>query len=126
MAKGEPKYRASLTESNIDKILSLCKLEAPMSNESMYLIGYLAPIKTKIINAGITAAYTTAPKASVEESLGMAAIETRSKEAIWKDCYYKWKEDPTSCSLEEINGANEHRYLEDMMTPEEETEWENK
>jgi hypothetical protein len=117
----QTKYRPSLPAAAIKHILALAKAENPMSAESMQVISILAPFEAKIANNCITPAYTTIAKPSVEESLGMIeTTETRSKEAIYADSYYKWKENPTSCSLLEIEQAQEHRYLNDMMTPEEE------
>ena len=116
------KYRASLSGPQVTKILSLAKSENPMSAESMQLIGYLAGIEAKIANSGLTPAYTTTgAKVSVEETLGMVeATDTRSKEAIYADSYNQWKENPTNCSLQIIQQEQEHRYLNDMMTSDEE------
>jgi hypothetical protein len=121
----QTKYRPSLPAKAIQHILALAKAEDPMSVESMQVIAILAPFEAKIANNCITPAYQTKGKPSVEESLGMIEnTETRSKEAIYADSYYKWKEDPTNCSLLEIEQAQEHRYLNDMMDPTEERVYE--
>lgn len=134
------KYRPVLTSAHILHILALAKREYPhMSSASMNLIGVLAPFQAKIENAGIAAAYTTTPRVAINslESLGVTPAITHtwatstaidscgSKEQYWLHCYTKVQEAGTvACTLEEIQAANEHRYLNDMMTPEEEEQYE--
>lgn len=43
-----------------------------------------------------------------------------SKEDYWYSCYLLYSEDPASCSLSQIQAAQEHRFIADLMTPEEE------
>lgn len=124
-----PKYRPTLTAVQIDKILWLAKTETPiLSKESMSLISTLAPFQAKIENSGIAPAYTAAnkPSATSMEGLGAAPLEagSMSKEDYWDLCFTKFTLDPTVCSLVEIQAAQEHRYLNDLMTPEEEAKHE--
>lgn len=130
----QPKYRPSMTAAQIAKIVSLCKLESPMSLESMTLIGTLAPFEAKIANAGILPSYTTKPKPSLMESLTGEVASTDSyilhgvpydsKEDYWGACYALYAEDPNSLSLVEIKAAKEHMYIRELMSPEEITEFE--
>lgn len=129
------KYRPVLTSAQILHILCLAKSEQPhISLESMGLIAVLAPFQAKIENAGVVAAYTTVPekpKANSLEALGSFSREksdtaTRgNKELYWKQCYEKVTEHgPAQCSLQEIEAANEHRYINDLMSPQEEEQYE--
>lgn len=121
------RYRPVLTSSQIQKILTLAKCEQPLSNEGLSLISTLAPFYAKIENSGIQAAYSISPiKAKVGslESLGepishIADADTLTKENYWILCYAKYEDDPALCSLQEIEGAQEHRYLNGLMSDEE-------
>ena len=126
------KYRPVLTASQINKILELAKCEQPMSDTSFTIVSTLAPFKAKIENAGIVPAYTEKDKKPgmyTLEGLGEPTIEVFTgklpesapftKEELWEQCYLKWVDNPTSCSLAEIEGANEHRYLHNLMSPKE-------
>ena len=145
------KYRPVLTAEQITHILHLAKTESPISNASISVISVLAPFEAKILNAGIKPAYTEAPKKDILESLGgrtpaqkMAdppritsyptdsassasspvSTEHLTKEQRWEAAYNKWSTNPSSCSLQEIKDAQEHRYLNDLMSPEEMVEFE--
>ncbi len=136
----QTKYRPVLTAAQITKILALAKLEQPISAESFSLISTLSPFAAKIANGGIQAAYVTVPpkaKATSLEGLGadlakftdLVNLSSKcepgiDKEAYWYDCYRKYNSDPVSCSLEEIQAAKEHMYLNDLMSEEEIAEFE--
>ena len=119
-----PKYRPVLTAADIGHILYLAKMEAPISSASVRILGILAPFQAKIENAGIKPAYVEKPyKAKVNslESLGFSkpAIVDMPKEVYWEASYNKYKGSHSNCSLEEIRAAQEHMYLNDLMSPEE-------
>ena len=122
------KYRPVLSACMIDHIVSLAKTESPISSESITLLGILAPFQAKIQNEGITPAYVTVPTKSLEESLGLEVPVTHplgmAKEAYWESCYNSYKLNPASCSLQEIQAAREHMYLEGLMSEEEVVEFE--
>lgn len=135
------KYRPVLTAAQIVHILALAKLESPLSDLSISVISTLAPFQAKIENSGILPAYTAVPpKPSTLESLGGSMLgrsingmdaslvlldeiglrkTDKSKEEYWARCYAKYCLEPTICSLEEIQAATEHKYLNDLMSPEE-------
>ncbi len=122
----EKKYRPVLTGGIIEHILSLCKRESPISSESFHLISILSAFQAKIQNDGVQEAYSSSPpKESMEVSLGMnleLGIPTpnrASKEEYWSMCHTKYSLAPETCTLEEIQGAQEHSYLEGLMSPEE-------
>jgi len=120
------KFRPVLTALQIEFLLGLVKVQSPLTKEAISCISTLAPFQAKIANAAITAAYTTAPRvlANSLESLGgtdESAISARvasafSKEQLWEFCYNKFVANPQGCSLEEITNAQEHAYLNDLMT----------
>lgn len=124
------KYRPVLSATAIAHIIALAKSEHPLSSRSIEVIATLSPFLAKIENAGVAPAYTQAPpKPSLEESLGMVETATvqlfgESKEKYWHSCYNKYKINPVSCSLVEIEAAREHMYLHDLMSPEEIEEFE--
>jgi hypothetical protein len=141
------KYRPVLSALQIDKILTLCKAEVPMEDITITLIANLSIFKAKIDNAAITPAYKVQPQltsSDVLESLGGSALansleslpampsvsiistDTVTKEEYWLQCYNKYIQSPTYCSLEEIAASNEHKYLHNLMTPEEVTIFESR
>jgi hypothetical protein len=125
------KYRPVLTASQIQQILFLAKSRgSEMNSLDVSLIATLSPFQAKIQNAGIAAAYTikeAKPKANslealgaFEDSLGMAAASVGiDKLTYWSDCYSKFIKYPTECTLDVIEAAREHMYLNDLMNEEE-------
>lgn len=128
--KSKLRYRPVLSPEAILHILHLAKSEQPISPDSMAVIATLAPFQAKIENSGITPAYTTKPKEDLLSSLGGAAITSPADGAdkleYYAACFAKYEVNPTGCSLQEIAGATEHRYLNDLMSPEEEAVFESK
>lgn len=128
----ETKYRPSLSVTSITKIIALAMSEAPnISPEARQVLATLAPFKAKIDAQGITPAYTTTPKADLLTELGGISASTNlpvdttlDKEDYWEECYVKFCQRPTECSLAEVDAANEYRYLNDIMTEEEEAAFE--
>ena len=130
------KYRPVLTAVQIAHILVLAKTETPLSHASISVITTLAPFLAKIENAGIQAAYTEAPdKPSVADSLGFTLPLTEaeldptanatSKEEYWEQCYIAYIKNPAYLSLDQIQAAKEHMYLNDLMTAEEAKDFES-
>lgn len=127
------KYRPSMTSYQITKILELAKLESEgISPISMSIIATLAPFQAKIENAGIQASYTPVPaKPSTTslEALGAASAavdQVVDKEEYWALCYERLQQyGATELSLVELQAVAEHRYLNDLMTTEEESEHES-
>lgn len=122
-------YRTTLTPEMVTKVLNLAKLESPLSTASATLIAKFAPLQAKIDNAGIVPAYTTTGRESVLSSLGgltqkdttsaLYTLDSKSylsKEEYWEACYDLYKVHPEQCTLGQITGAEEHAYLNDLMT----------
>ncbi len=93
------------------------------------LIGKINTLRSKIANDAINPAYIVSkhsdPAIATLESLGapeeqiatLSGIET--KEAYWERCYYKYRSDPSSCTIPELDAALEYRYLHDLMSGDE-------
>jgi hypothetical protein len=131
----QQKFRPVLTAVQINKILELAKLEQPLSLDAISLIATLSPFQAKILNQGITPAYTLAPaKAKVNslESLGGTynasnphhIDDSMSKKTYWEMCYIEYTSAPASCTLDQIQAAREHMYLNDLMSADEMVEFE--
>lgn len=116
---GSKKYRPVLPAHLIEHILALAKSENPISASSIEVVGILAPFQAKIQNDSLTPAYTTEPKQSLEEKLGMSTPHYDDKVDYWAACYNKYVATPAECSLAEIQAAQEHMYLNNLMSDEE-------
>lgn len=115
------KYRPSLRAELIDHALALAKKEQPISDLSIDLIGALAPFSAKIANGSILPASVVSPKESIEESLGLVDVtlynnDMITKEDYWNRCYELYVDSPELCTLQEIKAAQEHMYLNDLMS----------
>jgi len=117
------KHRPVLTAAQISHIVLLCKLEDPLSETSMSIISYLAPFLSKIENSGNVAAYEMIGRKPAHNSLeglgiptGENLLDGMSKEEIWAKSYAKYELDRVSCTLQELQDAREHMYLNDLMT----------
>ncbi len=116
------KYRPCLTGDQISHILALCKKD--LSQQSLLVISVLAPFQAKIDFSGVAPAYSANARRSLEDSLGMnntgdssTPIERR------KIAYEKWCQNPDSCSMDELERANTYRRDNNLMTPEEEAQF---
>jgi len=130
------KYRPSLSYLQIQTIVNLAK-SSELDREAISIITTLAPFLSKIENETISASYTSSFKGAKDanislESLGESSISSEddlhihsiSKEAYWEQCYTKYSTNPNSCTLSEIKCSQEWRYLNDLMTQEEEVQHE--
>lgn len=127
----QAKYRPSLTLESLRKIRSLAINEEPMSVESATIIGVIAPFLAKAENGAMAPAFVTKPVQSLEDKLGLALSTNHdtqvSKEEYWKQCWMKLEDKgKDALTLEELEAADEHRYLNDLMDEVEEAEFEKK
>ena len=136
-------YRITITGALIAKIVSLAKTESPLTQESIDVLTKLAPFQAKIEAQSIVPAYISEPKPSVLESLGglgglggsgglvgsggisTIPVESVPKEIYWSQCHDKYLSSPEDCSLAELQGAREYRYLNDLMSPSEVADFES-
>lgn len=127
------RYRPSLTVSEIEHAILLAKSNP--SDASYSLLSRLVPFLAKITVGSISAAYDPATGSAgsasqsltLEQQLGIPTLSVAgvaSKEEYWKDCYQKYEANPDLCTIAETAAAKEHMYLNDLMTMEEEFEFE--
>lgn len=133
MSKSTAKYRPSLSAETIEHLIVLAKKDLlsyePVNQKASTLaLSILAPFQAKIQNSGIVPAYSVSDKIplTLAESLGMVTVSTvqtnnpsLTKEEYWEQCYHKTLQSPETCTLAEIEASKEHKYLNDLMTPEE-------
>jgi hypothetical protein len=128
------KHRPSLTLEQLKHIAYLAKQDV-YNADSLNLLSTLVPFIAKIEVGASKGAYSTKPKQSIEDKLGMNTapmycitvgkhITAVTKEEYWKWCYAKYSEDIDTCTLPELQAAKEHMYLHDLMSPEEAKQFE--
>ena len=124
------KYRPSLTACQIDKIMSLAKQETPLSEASKDIIRTLAPFLAKIETGATSPAYEYIPSLSLSDMLGIESDTSVSNSCTGaeynKQCYLKCQTTPALCSPVEIAAAQEHAYINDLMSASEEQDYEAK
>lgn len=116
----EPKYRISLAANEIHYLISLCeadKTQPAMSHEVLAKLKlFIAKMNLGIVNP----AFSISPvKQTLEEQLGVVNPSERRAAA-----YEKWRRTPNLCNKQEVALANTYRYENDLMTPEEEDDYE--
>ena len=115
------KFRPVLTAQQIEHVLTMCRSETPLSQESIELVATLSPYYAKIQNAGVIPAYSVTDARKVENKLG---IETGSNGRIdWvqvrKQAYEKYVQNPNLCSMDELKYAHQYRFDNGLMSTEE-------
>jgi len=117
----EQKFRPYFTSSELLEIISALK-SAPTPRR-MTLVRYLESFLLKINHGIISPSHITAP--SLESRLGMDDSPVPISPALTGEAaYQKWLSNPVKATPHEISAALEWRYLNDMMSPEEESEYE--
>lgn len=119
-----PKFRPSLTEQEIQYIIHLCTQDANPSTADMAhavsgkLKIFCAKMQLGIVSPAYTAA--SAQRTNILESLGAGTPQERRLAA-----YSKWCANPVLCTPEEVAMAQTYRYENNLMTPDEESVYEN-
>lgn len=113
----QTKFRPSLTLDEINTIVLLLNAngESKLAKKLNTFI-----LKAQI---GITApSHVTIPKQSLEDSLGFGdPIETN---ASAEQLYTIWQTSPSSLSQSQLAQVSHYRYINDLMSPEEESKHE--
>jgi len=127
--KNEPRHRISLTRSDIILLIeSIHESKNPLAADNINMLSKLNVFLSKIDNKVIAASYMPAPPApSLLESIGVVdtsanisiKADKKSKEQVWEDCYNKYLSNPTACNAMELECAQEHKYLNELMSQEE-------
>ena len=97
-----------------------------VSSSNTKLIGYLKLFLSKIDNEQVSPQYTNAPSIEDKLELTTPAFAPKDLKAQREDAYNKWLSSPASCSIQEHTRAQMYRYENDLMTSEEEKEYENR
>lgn len=114
------KYRPYFTASQIDELVFCLK----QSSSNVGLIRYLETFRAKISFDAVSKVVAT-PRASIEDKLGFSSPNPPAATPIVKEHYYQqWLESPDSLSMRELELAHTYRYENDLMTPDEEADFE--
>jgi hypothetical protein len=114
------KYRPYLTLSELDTCIS--SLRGTGANPA--LIQYLSTFRDKISVGRIAPQVTLKP--SLQDKLGFSQKElTTNLVSQREQAYNKWLLSPLSCSIQELARSRMYRYENDLMSPEEESEYES-
>ena len=117
------KYRPYLTPQELDIIIS--SLKSTSSNVS--LIRYMEDFAFKISRDSIKPNLTLKP--TLTESLELGLESRMSKPTLHQlkvESYAKWLNNPAKCNASDIARVHMYRYENDLMSPEEESEYESK
>lgn len=122
MSNIQTKFRPSLTLDEINTIIA-----ALQSTGEAKLVRKLHTFTLKA-QVGITSpSHVTIPKQSLEDSLGFGSSPSTSSTnqgQTGEQLYEIWKTSPTSLSSAQLSLVAHHRYTNDLMTPEEESNYE--
>lgn len=117
----QAKYRLSFTEQEINYLHQLVCTDPSSATKDLQdrLHRYFKLMKTKLEIGAVSAAFTSSPKKSLEEKLGMLdPVEAREA------AYLKWQTNPALCTEEEVQKAKTHMYENGLFTESEEEEFE--
>lgn len=125
MSKQSAKYRPYLTIQQLHYFLSLCEADNRTETETIRArtIRELKLFIAKNDLGAVSPQYTTSPRQSVEEKLGLA-LDSSDPVTRRKAAYDLWNTNPTLCTQSEIIAATLYRYENNLMTPEEELAYE--
>jgi hypothetical protein len=116
------KYRPYFTSSELSELISSLK-ENPKPSR-IPLIRYLEGFALKIERGLITSAHTLEP--TIEQKLELEISHTEAVNSIQSkrfNAYRKWREFAHKCTPDEIEQAQTYRYENDLMSEEEEKEY---
>lgn len=120
---GEQKFRPYFTAAELQEIITC--LKSHPTPRRLTICQYLEGFVLKINHGIITPAHVNNP--SLEQKLGMVDSSTPipiSHNLTGEAAYQKWLVSPTSATPKEIAEAMDWRYLNDLMSPDEEAEYE--
>lgn len=113
----QEKFRPAMSVAEIQYIINLCNLDSRLEMAEM---GFTLASRLKVFllksQLGITgAAFTSSPRSTLEEKLGLESPEKKRFTA-----YEKWALLPEACTEEELKLASTYRYERGLMSKEEE------
>lgn len=116
----QTKFRPSLTLDEINTIISALQ---PTGNNQLIRKLNTFTLKAQI---GITApSHVTIPKQSLEDSLGFGYGSSNAIHQTAEQLYTIWQTSPSSLSQSQLVQVSHYRYTNDLMSPEEESNYEN-
>jgi hypothetical protein len=114
----ETKFRPYLTSQELTLILNCLK----QNGSNPGLVHYLSGFQDKITVGKIAPQLVTKP--TISDKLGLSTSLTDNLTEQRHSAYLKWKESPSKCSIQELARARMYRYENDLMSTEEESEYE--
>jgi|LauGreDrversion4_2_1035121.scaffolds.fasta_scaffold869448_2 hypothetical protein len=116
------KYRPTLTAQEIAYMIERCDADArdETAGLSVALGSKLKIFAMKMQLGIVSSAYVSAPKQSLTDKLGFDTPESKRLAA-----FEKHSKLPSLCTPEEIKLAQTYRYENNLMTPQEEADYEN-
>lgn len=116
------KYRPYLTLPEIEEIIS----SLSRTSQNIALLKYLKQYHNKISLSFISPNLTIAPRKDFIHSLELSPSTSSPIDyaSLKKAAYDKWRINAASCSISELQLSSLYRYENDMMSPEEEKEYE--
>lgn len=122
MSTKEPKYRPVLTMPQIRFVMLAIEKYPAKDTFQEELLSYLELFVAKQKAGFLRSSYSVAPRQSIEDKLGLGAD---SKEEKMLAAFSKHEQlGAFICTKQELALVAEYRYLNDLMSPEEETEYE--
>lgn len=112
------KFRPSLTLEQIEYILSLRGNDPIIEHE---IRKSLEPFKRKADAGIISPSHISTGRISMADSLGFSTVIDNDVESLVEI----WKTNPASLSPKQLEKVSHHRYVNDMMTAEEECMYES-
>jgi len=124
----ETKLRPYLTIDQIQYLVSLLEKDTAETASNQYKNKLLASLKLPLakLSLGITrGAYKTNPRETIASKLGIEDESILTPAQQREAAYLTWQSNPLLCTAEQIKMAQLHRYENNMMTTQEETEYES-
>lgn len=116
------KYRPYFRATQVDELIRCLKISSP----DIELLRYLETFRAKISFDAISKTIQT-PRATISDRLElsgkMVIIDVGPSK---QNCYDRWLAFPEHLTLAELEKAHMHRYENDLMTPEEEADFESR
>jgi hypothetical protein len=119
MSINNQKFRPYFTSSELVEVISALKEQ----NKNKHLIHYLEGFAIKIERGILEPSITLSPTIENKLELGDTNLGDILKAKKYNS-YHKWKLAPNACSPNELAHAKMYRYENDLMSPEEEAEYE--
>lgn len=119
------KFRPSLTAEQIAYLIGNLQAAAP-STERDNILTVLHKFHLKAVHGIVSPSHVSAPRMSLVDSLGFSEPRTyRIAEEDIENLLDIYNKHPNSLSAVQLGRVQYHRYTNDMMTPQEEKEYES-